>query len=325
MITAEKVSEHLIHQIKTSNLNFLLHETPFSAQITIKKRFVNKFSRSEPAAPIEVLPKIISADESIQSHRLDQVIEGLKSENCQLNVKLDKSEKDNKHYREIIAELEGRLEKAEKDLFTISKRNKTNIDEKVEEIKVLKSVIKKNNEESSTTKKELTQANRNVKSKERDIFNLEKNKLSQFETIKNLKENLNELRKDKKNLENNLKHQEKKAKKKESSTRLENRLLQQQNNLACDICHEYFETLDDLNTHMKANHTLKQPKISENIAKSDENSNKLHDAETPDNNCTEDQENEFKCPIWIFGYSTGRRVCFCKIELIFDKDFSKIR
>ena len=111
MNSAQNVSDHLICQLKVSNLNFVLHETPYSAQITIKKCFVNRFSGSEPSLPAHGSQKIDSANtmiDSLQYLNLNETIEALKIGNIQLNAKLEESEKDRQSSREIIGQLEGK-------------------------------------------------------------------------------------------------------------------------------------------------------------------------------------------------------------------------
>ena len=38
-----KVCENLINDVKASNLNYLVNETPYSAFITIRKRFTKEY------------------------------------------------------------------------------------------------------------------------------------------------------------------------------------------------------------------------------------------------------------------------------------------
>ena len=54
--TAENACKQVLSSLKKSNLHFVLRETPFSAQVIIKKKFVKLFQTS--ASQNENVPKI---------------------------------------------------------------------------------------------------------------------------------------------------------------------------------------------------------------------------------------------------------------------------
>ena len=115
---------------------------------------------------------------------------------------------ENAKNNEIIKILEQKLEKAEKDLFNIAQKNKAVMEAKLDEIKVLKSTISKNNVIFSNKTKELVEANKTIKLNDKSIHNLEQKNLNQKDTIIRLKENLNDTKKEKKKLEEIFKKEE---------------------------------------------------------------------------------------------------------------------
>ena len=95
-------------------------------------------------------------------------------ENEDLKVKVEETEKEMESLRDHIVNLDKKLKKAEKDLHEQSIRNKKILDEKNEEIKLLKSVIKGHSDEMNKQKSENKENLKLFKSKEKEIHNLEK-------------------------------------------------------------------------------------------------------------------------------------------------------
>ena len=130
-LSPAQVCEKLLNQVKMSNLNYILSETPYSANICIRKWF-----QKNKVANVTTL----SASESENTYLKD---------NKRLKLKLEKAEAENVALKASASDLEEKAKKAESDLNDFKKKNKNVSDDKIEDIKVLKSVIKKNNEEMS--------------------------------------------------------------------------------------------------------------------------------------------------------------------------------
>ena len=85
------------------------------------------------------------------------------------------------------------------------------LDEKNEEIKLLKGVIAKHTEEVAKYKSEIKETTKLIKSNQKETHNLEKKVENQQNTIKNLKDANNKVKNENKKLENAKKQSEKKA------------------------------------------------------------------------------------------------------------------
>ena len=95
---AHESCEKVIKTIKTSQLDFVLQETPYSAFITIRKRFCKDFNKS-------LATKSFVAEDDLKSE-----IEGLRNTIREKDVEIEES-------RNESFILQQRLEKAEKDTF----------------------------------------------------------------------------------------------------------------------------------------------------------------------------------------------------------------
>ena len=204
MVTsASETCGNLLLQIRASNLNFVLHETPYSAQICLRKRFIKDANGPSNA---------VSSTLSLKTSQLEEGIGALQNENNELKTKLEQSELDVSDYRDTVAILEEKVEKAEANLYKFITTNKNAEKDKNEEIKLLKGVIKNSTDELQNNKKQMNQINKLVKSKEKENYNLENKVENQTETIRSLKETCNFLNSEKRILEKELKSCRKKSK-----------------------------------------------------------------------------------------------------------------
>ena len=92
-MTANSVCNQVLQIIKESNLNFLINETPYSAFVTIRKKFVR--SCAEVTLEKEVIHEK-SAREDIPNNELEDKFEALVVENNNLKEKLIQLESENK-------------------------------------------------------------------------------------------------------------------------------------------------------------------------------------------------------------------------------------
>ena len=96
--------------------------------------------------------------------------------------------------KDIIASLESKLVKAEKEFFNLSSIHKLKSDESMEENKLLKESIKKSNGEATDNKKVLSETKKLLKNKEKENHNLEQRLENSQETYKSLKKKIWSLR-----------------------------------------------------------------------------------------------------------------------------------
>ena len=137
--TANEKFQRLVQTLYESHLHFYLQETPFSAQIHIRKKFL-KNDRAIPSSTV-------CSNETAQN----QIME--------LQKKIE-------NFSQIINILECKLEKAE------SKALKA-YDEKKTEIDILKNSIKKSDHELRNLRKDLDDAHKIVDNKEKNFKKLE--------------------------------------------------------------------------------------------------------------------------------------------------------
>ena len=200
--SAGDICEKLLLEIRASNLNFVVHETPYSAQICLRKRFIKE--AKGPSTSISSSPASMTTE-------LEDIIGALKKEKDDLKTKLDESETNSSRYRDTIAIIEEKAEKAKASLYNYLAKNKNSENDKNQEIKVLRGVIKNTNDELQNKKMEINQIKKVVKVKEKENYNLETKVENQANVIKSLKETCNSLKREKQKLEKELKSFKRKA------------------------------------------------------------------------------------------------------------------
>ena len=102
-VSPQDVCQQLLHQLRLSNLNFLISETPYSANICLRKRFV-KDPKNHTILP-DAKP-LSNSNEKI----LENQIHALVNENSTLKSQIESAKKAS---RETINLLEEKLAKAE--------------------------------------------------------------------------------------------------------------------------------------------------------------------------------------------------------------------
>ena len=102
--TPQEICENVIHHVKISKLNFILSETPYSVNISLRKRFLKEVS------PQTYFPK--PENTSPKTKTIDREIE-LTEENGRLKMTVEKLVAEKASDREVIDMLEEKIEKAE--------------------------------------------------------------------------------------------------------------------------------------------------------------------------------------------------------------------
>jgi hypothetical protein len=161
-----KSCEQILHTVRSSNLNFSSKKKPFSLYFTVRKS-IAKIPYSTALLPKLKDTMVVSqTDHEAPNEKIVDV-------NTSIRNKLEEFEKESVKLRDIIAILEGKVEKSEAGAFELMKNNKKLIEDKNEELKVLNSVIKNNNEEIVRLKNDSKENKKCLKAKEKEIHNLE--------------------------------------------------------------------------------------------------------------------------------------------------------
>ena len=185
-LTPKESCERILHQVKSSNLHFILQESPYSVYLTVRKRFVGN-------APKLIEPKVSMATETRNIHLEERIIE--------LNEALKETEENLIKAESTVKILETKAGHAEKEVFQLSNTFKKEKEALVDENKILKQVIKTKNEEVTKKDKELSEVNRVLKSKNKEIQKLDQKQETFQQRIKVLKENSGKVKVEKDNAE----------------------------------------------------------------------------------------------------------------------------
>ena len=124
-MSVEKACGQILFSLKTSNLNYMVNETPFSAYVTIRKKFVKNYQTVETV--IDNAPKT-NNEESLrrlkkENDLLQKKVKGILTENAQLKfdleefeIKFNAMEKENTVLEIKLDEAEVKIKEVEKDL-----------------------------------------------------------------------------------------------------------------------------------------------------------------------------------------------------------------
>ena len=193
--SAQDVCHQLLHQLRLSNLHFALSETPHSAQIMLRKRFLKG---SEGPA--------FSVTSDTSSGNLEHEINVQKKENIMLKDKVKTLQAQNKSCIETVEILEDKIAKIEACALK-------SFEEKKVEADTLKKNSKTLREELETTKKDVKFRDKTIKEKEKEAYRLGQKNDNLGETVKRLKTEISTLKHENKNL---VKQQKPKLKKTQS-------------------------------------------------------------------------------------------------------------
>ena len=151
------------------------------------------------------LSSTVGADDKLKVVELEKELESCKAKNLILEKELKLEIEEKKHsktkHEKICDALKIESENLSKNLLDQLQKAKHSFNEKNEEIKVLKSVIKKNGDEIAKNKSESKEFSKLVRSKEKEIHNLENKAENLAYTLQNLKDKNNMLKNEVKKLE----------------------------------------------------------------------------------------------------------------------------
>ena len=186
-MAAEKACNEIFDKIRKSKLNFLLSETPYSAQLTIRKSFVNR-SPWKPVQKSEPSPAVTEniGDMKDQIKQLKKQLDEKCKQFSAINEELRKTRENLDLSKTNTEILEAKIEKVETESMEYMNGNKSIVRGKDSEIKVLDGVVKHLKVELETNKQDLAETKNKFDVKEKCISKL-KNKV---ESQSNVNENL---------------------------------------------------------------------------------------------------------------------------------------
>ena len=150
----------ILNTIKTSQLDFYIQETPYSAFITIRKKYIKGFKHAT-----EVLSENIE---------MENVIKDLKKhENEKLKTFAKEKEVESESNKNNVRTLEERLEKAEKEMLKHFEHANKQKSELSDEINILKSLKKKDNDVIANLKIDLSKSRTESKSLQKELSNMQ--------------------------------------------------------------------------------------------------------------------------------------------------------
>ena len=189
-MTMANACDIILNSVRSSNLNFACQETPFSIYLTIRKTQVKLLN-----------PSISQPIERKDSRSLVDENSTLKEKIQRLMKEIEASKDDTKILLDKLNDSEATVYRQCKEI----EKSKQIISNQDSEMKIFKTVIKKNNSEISRLGTEESTFKKAVKAKTKEIHDLEKSMLNQQENIKHLKEEANRIKTENKNLEKQLK------------------------------------------------------------------------------------------------------------------------
>ena len=190
---ATDIFENLLNLIKSSNLNYHLEQSPFAANISLKKSVI----KDRAGVPLKPLPP----PEASKVHRLEIENGALLAKIAKLGTEVDDLNSDLKQMKMHRDALDLKKENVENNL----KKTSCELFKKGDENSVLKKSIKNTSDENQRLKNELSTLNKRVKEKDKVIYKQESKIENLEENFKNVKEDTNNLKQEKKKLEKEIK------------------------------------------------------------------------------------------------------------------------
>ena len=183
---AKITCEFLLKQLKSTNLNFILQETPYSVYLTIRKSFIKNLNTNNPSQTFNV-----------SEETLNKKIADLEAENWLLKSNIFGHRSEMTNSEQTIIKLEEKIKTAEiETIKNIQETKKVEkqfhrlediLVEKEKEIMKLRTISKNLNDDVVKTKENLQNVSKSLKVSEKESFKA-KNKCDNLEsTITKLK------------------------------------------------------------------------------------------------------------------------------------------
>ena len=203
---AVETCDKLINLVKKSNLNFILSESPYSAQITLKKTFMNRRNVIKPNEPKKNHVEKMEIELSKEKYVLETKVKELEAEGNEkdhmiheLDTLLQKAKMEISEYFDEKSKLVNNLKSSEKSLH-----------EKHGKLEILEGVNKNLKDSLDKAKNDLKVSEKESKIKDKEIRKLENKTENQEDTIKRVKNENVKVKKDKSDAEKKSKILEKK-------------------------------------------------------------------------------------------------------------------
>ena len=273
-----RVFNDLIETIETSNLNYFINKTPFSAQISIKSTFINRFGNQQTLKSdqlqLNLNEQLISQEKKITW--LESEIVKLQQENVKVNdmhneekvrlkafkesiIDTDQENSDKSHLMSKNRDLEEAVhsvtlnyEQEISDHETTVREKNTVMNENIKKdvlIKKLEEDQIKLEHELETAENSCKSWRKSIKIKEKEIYETKKENIKRNEDLDQVKAELVKIRmianQEKKELERRLKKTEKRD-------FLNN--LKQMDTIPCGHCDEKLENNEKLRSHVRIHH-----------------------------------------------------------------------
>ena len=234
----EIACENVLKNLKISRLTFTVQETPFSAYVTIRKKFI-------PNAPAETLSSSLG---DLQTVNMLTTLEILNKENSTLKSKLKDAENQSDELIENNESLKELSHQSEFDKIELVNQIEK-LSKEVEEFKVENRHLR---DELESIEKDGKAFNKVLKQKDKQLHDLEKANTS-------LKENLQSVRSEfssfKSEVNRERKEIEKTKKKIEKKQFLDNlKSESKESTLKCETCDQCLTNKEDLRHHMLNHH-----------------------------------------------------------------------
>ena len=241
----ELACENVIKTLKISRLTFSVQETPYSAYLTIRKKFA-----SNP-------PSELSSLCDVETQSMDETCETFRKEISQLKAKLGELECEKNDSLESIDQLKDAMKMKEFENEALKSEKNAVVQERdklEKQLDIFRTENKTLSDELETFEKNGKCFNKVLKQKDKQLYDLEKESMKLSEDLQNarsefatLKSQVNKERKD-------AERSRKKTAKKEFLNNLKSDANQPDN--ACTNCDECFVSKVELQKHM-SNHHIK--------------------------------------------------------------------
>ena len=116
-MAGEKAFKDVLDYVTKSNLNFSILQTPFSAQLSLKKSFVKRFTESSEGKLDEVKDDLVNDGDETRLKELENRLKTVNMENMKLKEIVDEN-------NDLISDLEHKFKLLETDLKAEKKKMK---------------------------------------------------------------------------------------------------------------------------------------------------------------------------------------------------------
>ena len=197
--SAHSTCANMLDIIRNSQLDFYLQETPYSAFITIRKKYVKSFQQSQyTSITSSVLENLENENKKlvVENQEGKAELERSRKEVIILQKRLAKAEKDSikdledrKNLNDRISMLTSDLSKAKAEIKSIQKalhneeKKSENLKMKLENISASKNELLEEKKKSTSENKNLKKKIKNMEEKQNSTMHLNNNSLSQSSSI----------------------------------------------------------------------------------------------------------------------------------------------